>query len=301
MKKPNFFIIGAPKCGTTSLAAWLSEHPNIYMSPVKEPHFFNTDLNYINTPSRREYERLFRGATDEHKAVGEASVFYLFSKVAVPHIEQELPGARYIVMVRNPVDMAYSLHEQQVFSGNEHIKDFAEAWRLSEERAKGRAVTRWCREPLLLAYHLVCRVGEQVQRLLETVPREHVLILVLDDLREDARREYLRVLDFLGVPDDGRQYFPVHNPAKERRWPWLRRGVLAAGKASGAVKQWLGIPGRGTGLLNAIDRANVRFRPREPMPPDLRAELTDYFREDIHLLAQLLDRDLSAWLEVKTA
>jgi len=300
VKKPNFFIIGAPKCGTTSLAAWLSEHPNIYMSPLKEPHFFNMDLKYHNVSNSRDYWLLFDGVTSEHKAVGEASVFYLFSKTAVPRIEKEVPGAKYIVMVRNPVDMAYSLHEQQVVAGNEHIKDFAQAWHLSEKRAKGQEVTRWCREPKLLDYKSVCKLGEQLERLFKIVPRERVLVLVLDDVKENPRREYLKVLNFLGVSDDGRTEFPVYNPAKERRWPWLRRAVLAMGRASRSVKKALGIPTvRGTGILNRIDKLNIRYRPRPPMPPELRAEITEYFRDDVLLLSRLLDRDFSTWLKLE--
>jgi len=299
VKKPNFFIIGAPKCGTTSLAAWLSEHPNIYMSPLKEPHFYNTDLGNCKL-TRREYELLFHGATDKHKAVGEASTSYLFSRVAVPRIEKELPGSRYIVMIRNPVDMAYSFHEELVTLGYEHIKDFAKAWQLSEERAKGRAVTQWCHEPKLLDYKSVCRLGEQLERLFKIVPRERVLVLVLDDVKENPRREYLKVLNFLGVSDDGRTEFPVYNPAKERRWPWLRRAVLAMGRASRSVKKALGIPTvRGTGILNRIDKLNIRYRPRPPMPPELRAEITEYFRDDVLLLSRLLDRDFSTWLKLE--
>lgn len=299
MKKPNFFIIGAPKCGTTSLAMWLSEHPKIYMSPMKEPHHFNTDLRYVLTPSRRDYELLFRGATREHKAIGEASVFYLFSKLAVPRIEKELPGSRYIVMVRNPVDMAYSLHEQQIVSGNEHIKNFIEAWRLSEERAKGRKVTRWCREPKLLDYKSVCKLGEQIERLFKLVPRERVLVLVLDDVRENPRREYLKALDFLGVPDDGRTSFPVYNTAKERRWPWLHRLLLAIGRMNEFTKRSLGVPiVWGTGILKRIDKLNLRYRTRPPMPLQIRAELVEYFQSDIFLLSQLLKRDFSDWLQV---
>lgn len=300
MKKPNFFIIGAPKCGTTSLAAWLAEHPNIYMSPVKEPHFFCTDLQYINIHNLHDYLLLFKGASKEHKAVGEASTCYLFSKTAVPNIEKELPGSRYIVMIRNPVDMAYSLHEQQLFSGYEHIKDFAQAWRLSEERAQGRKVTKWCRDPKLLDYKSVCKLGEQLERLFRIVPRDRVLVLVLDDIKENPRREYLKVLDFLGVPDDGRTTFPIYNPAKERRWPRLQKVVFTMSKISPRIKKALGIPTNwGIGIFTALDKINIRYRPRPPMPPALRAELVEFFRSDIQLLSQLLDRDFSEWLKVK--
>lgn len=297
MKKPNFFIIGAPKCGTTSLAMWLSEHPNIYMSPIKEPHYFSSDLRIDPlTQDRHIYYKLFQRAGNEHKAVGEASANYLFSKVAVPRIEAELPNSKYIVMLRNPVEMAYALHEQQIYNGIEHIKDFAEAWRLSEERARGRYVSQRCSEPLLLAYHLQCRLGELMQRLLNTVPRERVLILLLDDLKENPRREYLRVLNFLGVPDDGRQDFPVYNPAKERRWIWLHQAVMIAARASSVVKRRVLRTPRGIGLLQALDRWNVVFRPRKSLDPEIRAELTKYFRKDIELLSELIGRDLSGWV-----
>jgi len=297
-KKPNFFIIGAPKCGTTSLAAWLAEHPNIYMSPVKEPHFYSTDLNYFKTRTERDYARLFLGTNERHIAVGEASVFYLFSQVAIPRIEKECPGARYIVMVRNPVEMAHSLHEQQLFAGYEHIPDFEAAWQLSPERREGRAVSRWCREPKLLDYQSVCQVGQQLKRLFTIVPRTRVLVLVLDDMREDPRREYLKVLEFLGVPDNGRVEFPVKNPAKQRRSSWMRKMELTIGNVSRTMKETFGIPlTRGTGVLQAMNRFNREYRPRSPLSPALRAELTEYFRTEILLLERFLHRDLSSWLD----
>ena len=298
VKKPNFFIIGAPKCGTTSLGAWLSEHPEIYMSPVKEPHFYNTDMKYVHVKSWKEYERLFNSVTDKHIAVGEASVWYLFSQVAVPRIERELSDVKYIVMIRNPVDMAYSLHEQLVVAGNEHIKDFMKAWHLSEERARGRFIGRWCRDPKILDYKSACLLGKQVGRLYENVPKERVLILLLDEIKTNPRKEYLKVLNFLSVPDDGRIEFPVFNAAKERKYLWLRYMVMAAGRASGAMKKFFGLSGRGTGLLISIDKRNIRYRPRPPMPVEIREELVEYFREDLRLLSTLIDKDLSKWLEM---
>lgn len=290
-RMPNFFIIGAPKCGTTSLAAWLAEHPNIYIPPVKEPHFFNTDLHYNNVQSRSQYEGLFRGSTKEHKAVGEASVFYLYSKVAVPLIEQGLPGSRYIVMIRNPVEMAYSLYEQQMFSGNEHITDFGKAWGLSEERARGRHVKRRCREPALLAYSRVCRLGEQLARLFERVPRERVLVLLLSDVKKNPRAEYLRILSLLNVADDGRTDFPARNSAKERRWPYIHHAVNLAH----TLKRQLGLPSYGSRLSKAIEAANTRTRSRVPLSLEIEKNMISYFRDDVELLEELLMHNLSSW------
>jgi hypothetical protein len=296
-RRPNFFIIGAPKCGTTSLAYWLAEHPNIYMSPIKEPHFFCIDFNIKIIPNQNEYYRLFQKAGDRHIAIGEASTSYLYSQWAVPRIEQELPGARYIVMIRNPVEMAVSWHDELVFLGLEPIRDFETAWRLSPERRSDPRVTRQCAEPKWLDYPSVCRLGEQLERLLGVVPRQRVLVLVLDDLKECPRREYLKVLNFLGVPDDGRQEFPVKNPAKERRWPRLYQGIRRIGRVSWKVKRWLGIPThRGTGILQVMNNINVRYRPRPTLSMELRKELIESFKEDVEKLGYLIGRDLSHWI-----
>lgn len=131
MKKPNFFILGAPKCGTTSMAAWLGEHPRIYTSAIKEPFFFSTDIRNQLVRTRPTYLRLFSGVRKEHLAVGEASATYLFSQAAVPSIEEHLPGARYTVMLRNPVELGYALHDQRIREFNENVKDFRRAWHLA--------------------------------------------------------------------------------------------------------------------------------------------------------------------------
>ena len=188
MKKPNFFILGAPKCGTTSLANWLGQHPQVYFSPIKEPHFFNTDDTFRNVTDVDTYLQLFEGAGLEHLAVGEASTWYLYSETAVPEIERFTGGdARYVVCLRNPVDMAYSLHAQILFSGNETIPDFCQAWSLQEERAKGRKLPALSNEKTHLQYFRACALGTLVERLLKTVPRSRVHFVFLDDLSADLR------------------------------------------------------------------------------------------------------------------
>lgn len=291
MPRPNFFILGAPKCGTTSLASWLGEHPKIYMSPTKEPHFFNTDDKHPGVPTQALYEQLFSGAQASHQAIGEASVWYLYSQTAVTNIEAYSRDARYVVCLRNPTEMAYSLHEQQVVNGIEHITNFQDAWHQSEARMRGESVTRVCQEPQHLAYQTVCKLGTQLERLLNSVERERVLPLLLDDLREAPRQEYLRVLRFLQIEDDGRTTFEVHNTAKERRWPLLQRAILVVG----GVKRRLGIQ-QGLGILSGLDRKNLRHRPRLPMGPSMRKELQSHFQPDIKRLSGLLGRDLSHWL-----
>jgi Sulfotransferase domain len=293
--RPNFFILGAPKCGTTSLAAWLSQHPNIYMSPTKEPHYFNTDHKRLLN-SLRSYERLFAGANEKQSAIGEASVWYLSSTEAVKNILAYNRAAKFIVMLRNPVDMAPSLHEELVFTGREDVTDFAAAWSLQEARARGEHLPRMVWEPKYVQYGDLCRLGAQVKRLLNHVPRERVKFLFLDDMHVDSGAVYREALQFLGVPDDGRTVFPIQNQAKERRW----RNMLAIAWAASVVKRALRIE-RGFGLWGRLDTMNRIERPREPMGDDMRKSLQDYFSADTALLQELVRRDLSAWRPMRIA
>lgn len=242
------------------------------------------------TPKRKDYEEYFADAGSQHRAVGEGSVWYLYSKIAVPQIEEYCPAARYIVCLRNPVEMAYSLHEQKIVTGHEHIRDFAQAWKLSDARLNGEMISRWCPEPSHLAYGTACKLGEQLQRLYSVVPRERVLTVLLDDVKENPRRVYLEVLRFLGVDDDGKTEFKIENTAKELRSAPLRKFVLAMGW----IKRFLGIR-KGLGILQAIDRNNLNYRAREKMDTQLKRDLEIYFNQDIALLETLLGRDLSAW------
>lgn len=291
MRGPNFFILGAPKCGTTSLAAWLAGHGEIYIPPVKEPHFFNTDDARAGCTSA-EYAAMFAAANPRHRAVGEASVWYLSSSVAVRNILDREPQARFIVMVRNPVEMAVALHMEMLLAGHETVRDFRAAWDLQEERRAGRhlPLMNWATRRFL--YGDVCRLGAQVQHLLAVVPRERVLVVVLDDLVADARAEYLRVLRFLGVEDDGRTAFPIHNRARIPRW----RGVARAAHLMLEVKNRLGV-NFGLKLWDAIAAANRVDGARPPLDADTSALLRAHFADDVRLLGSMLDRDLGHWLQ----
>lgn len=290
-RKPNFFILGAPKCGTTSLAVWLSEHPNIFMSPEKEPHFFNTD-DRRGVTTLDQYENLFRNTRKEHIAIGEASVWYLSSSEAVSNILKYNPDARFIVMVRNPIEMAPALHGQMLLAGLESVRDFSKAWYLQEERRQGRRLPAfsWTRRRFL--YGDICSVGAQLEKLLSVVSANRVLVIILDDLGVDPHREYLRVLKFLDCPDDERLEFPVYNTAVNLRWVALTRffGCLSE------IKCRLGMLSH-TGLAAPLNRINQFCEPRPKLSAAMEAALKKYFRGDVERLSRLLDRDLRSWVD----
>lgn len=299
---PNFFIVGAPKCGTTSLSSYLSWHEKIFVSKVKEPHYFASDLEaYRPVKSFPQYQRLFLKCSDSHLAVGEASTWYLYSKVAIRNIYDYNPASKLIVMIRNPIDLVYSLHSQLVYSFHENQTDFYQAWNLQKDRSKGKRIPRSCRQPELLQYAQVGMLAEQVERLYQTFPQEQVKIILFDDFIADTKRIYEEVLNFLRVPFEQRDYFPRMNENKAHRIQWLGR-ILQ--KPSNKPARWLvrvdaalsKFPGfEKINFKNRLLEMNLRTDKRAPLDVVLREELAKTFRADVQRLSLLLGKDLNHW------
>lgn len=285
MKKPNTFIIGAPKCGTTSLANWLSEHPDTFICPTKEPNYFLFDI--ARPPlSLGAYEKLFRASEERHRVVFEASTSYLYSHVAVPAILSYANSPRFVVMTRDPVEMAPSLHQQRLFSGQEDEPDFERAWRLQADRLCGRHIPARCPDLQLLQYGWWCQLGEQLSRLHRWVSPDHIHIIPSESLHTSPRQEYLGLLRFLGLEDDGRKNFPKANSARQHTAPAIRNFVRSAN----TLARRIGLPYVRTGLTKKIDDRFSAPRARQRMTAALRGELEEYFATDKQLLQEVLDR-----------
>lgn len=291
MAVPNLFLVGAPKCGTTSLWTWLKTHPQVLMSKVKEPNYFNSDILVDKRYSWPAYLRLFANADPACKWVGEASALYLRSQVAVRNILAVSEGAHFIVCVRNPLDMAISLHAQNVRTGYESTRDFAKAWRLQAVRKRGQCLPRFRGDVGDLIYGEVCLLGRQVKRLMDLVNRERVRVVVFDDLAECAEREYERILEFLGVERDQRQEFRKRNVSRmvPRAISLSIRG-LAFMKARSGIRSSFGV-------MRALERVFGYVEAPCAIPPGLRAQMCSYFRSDVELLSNTLGRDLTHWVE----
>lgn len=305
MKKPNFFIIGGSRCGTTALSEYLREHPRIFMSLPKEPGYFAAHLPYPRFRFARnddEYMNLFKRATDDHIAVGEASAIYMYYPEAIRAIRAFNPDAKLVAMVRNPVDMVYSWHSLLQYWFEEDEPDFRKAWELQDVRAKGEHVPEKCRDYRVLLYRDVGKFGEQMEAVCSIWPREQVRCYLLDDFAEDTKGLYEDILSFLGVPSDGRTEFPRINENKQHRNQSLARFVAQPPeiwlKTSMLLKKTTGI--EHFGILEALMLRTARKATRPKLDPAFRAELIEVFRDDIHKLSRLLDRDLSHWLEDRT-
>lgn len=263
------------------------------MSTPKEPCYFAKDLSYPNSPRNdEEYLRCFAGARDDHLVVGEASVDYLYSQVAVPNALQFSPDSRFMVMVRNPIDMARSLHAYSYQILLEDVEDFETAWRLQEERSDGRSLPPVCHQRDFVLYGRLCKLGEQLERLFRWVPRERIHVAVFDDLVRDPGAVYRNALHFLGVPDDGRMEFPPRNATRSHKSRLIRRTT----QSLLALRRRLPVRSFGVPVLGWLISVNQGAVARSAIKPALRAELTEYFRSDVELLSELLDRDFSGWL-----
>jgi sulfotransferase family protein len=293
-------MVGAPKCGTTALYHYLRQHPNVFMPKVKEPHFFATDLApYPSFKKLDDYTRLFAESTDEHLSVGEASVYYLRSSVAIANISKYRPDAKLIAMFRNPVEMVYSLHSQLLHWSIETVSDFEAAWRLQNRRSHGIDLPPGVRSPLLVQYAQVGQLGTQTQRLLSIFPREQVKLILYDDFAASPGKVYGEVIDFLGIPHDKRTDFPRINENKRVRLTWLRdfyrRPPPMLRKAFRRLKQVVGAEGVDAVTSKIMDLNTVREH-RPPLSPEFRSELVEAFREEVALLSRILDRDLHHWV-----
>jgi hypothetical protein len=189
------------------------------MPDRKEPHFWGRDLEgswpyFIR--DRAQYLSLFAAARGK-KRVGEASVFYLYSRRAAREIRAFDPAARLIVMLRNPVDMMHSLHAQFVAFGNEDIRDFAAALDAEADRKRGRRRPRFPGYPgQVLFYRDVARYTEQVARYFDAFGREQVHVILHQDLKRDPARVVRDVCRFLGLDARLAPRFRVLNSNRRR-------------------------------------------------------------------------------------
>ena len=289
--KPGLFIVGAPKCGTTAWVKYLGDHPRIAFSKIKEPHYFALDLpGFREVQTEREYEALFSNAGDA-AVLGEASVLYLFSTTAAEEIRKYNPDAHILILLRPQEEYLPSWHQQLLYTFQEKLDDFGEAWRLSGHR-RPDTIPETCKEPKLLDYKAMGRFHEQVARFLVNFPSSQVCVLRFEEWVRDPRKTYLEVLSFLGVEDDGRTEFRPVNEAKRHRWD-------ALGKMLQYPPKWLLPPIRlakaalgkeSLGLADALTNLN-RKSDKTAVDPQLEAEIRAFYRQDNRLLDDLLARE----------
>jgi hypothetical protein len=304
-KKPNFFIVGAPKCGTTALQDYLVQHPDIFMPSAtegletvmggkKELHYFGSDLAF----GGRDLEKYlaYFAPAGEQSCLGEASVFYLYSQQAAAEIKAFNPQARIIIMLRNPVDVMYSWHSQQVYWGDEDIPDFQTALAAERDRQQGQRLPNQPDHPIpCFFYQEIVKFTEQVQRYFDVFGREQVHVIIFDDFTKDTLHSYQQTLNFLGVDASFVPELKVVNANKTVRNPTLQKFLRNP-------PPWLKSLGKSLtptflyrGARTKMLRYNIQEAPRSAMNEDLRRELMDKLSPEVEQLSSLLGRDLTYW------
>ncbi len=294
-KKPNLFVLGAGKSGTTSLYMYLAAHPEIFMSPVKEPTFFSDCFQVVADPIT--YLQLFQKATHQ-RWIGEASHAYLSHPGAADCLKACFPESRFIVILRNPADRALSLYRHMALHGDECSPTFEAALAAEECRVADPAFYRG--NPQYYYNFLYVRSGlycEQIERYFARFTRERFLFLTFDELSLDPRGTVRRMYEFLDVDAAFVPPLEVHNASRfvdsARRQYWLKH----------RIKPWLvRLAGRRGATLadRLMDRNRAPARPA-PMHPVTRQRLARQFSAEVANLETLIHRDLSAWKAAEVA
>ena len=276
---PNTFIAGVQKCGTTALHHLLGQHPDVFFPRApQEIHFFDVEKNFRK--GLDWYESLFSDWSGQ-RVVAQTSPLYLFEPKVPGRIHAVVPHARFIVILRNPVDRAYSHYWHEVKHGAEKLS-FEDALEREQDR-----IRQGFEERRHFSYASRGEYASQLSRYLEYFPRERILTLRFEDLAQDVDELLRRCADFLEVDVGGfseaRRQHGVRNTAGMPRSPLAH----ALGRKLGRRFPRLG---------HAIAHWNLKPTKYEAMKGDTRKALERRFEDDIRRTALLTGMELGAWL-----
>ncbi len=300
MAVPDFFVAGAPKAGTTAVHAALARHPSLYMSSVKEPKFFLTGgppparggpgdvQTYREHVWRRDqYEALFDPAPPGTLR-GESTPFYLYNRDAQRRIRAQIPGARLIVILRDPVERAHSNWTHLWSAGLDPVGDFVAACAEEERRIAAGWADFW-------HYTALGRYGKQLEHLYTVFPPEQVLVFRYRALVESPARVLDRICAFLDVPQGILTEVPRENVTAHPRRSLRHVAVSRAQRISTAVS---GILPGAAALTGTLERILQRDSPpRQPLTWAQRQALIPRFEDDIRLLEVITGEDFGDWLQ----
>lgn len=304
MKKPNFFIVGSRRCGTTALYNYLKRHPDIYMPSLKELHYFGSDLilERIKWGNNLDgYLRYFSRAKDE-KMVGEASPYYLFSKNAAKEIKRFSPKAKIIINLRNPVDQIYSSYNQLLLRGIEKIPDFENALRAEKSRKNSKEQLDKVKYQLLL-YCYIADYYKHIKRYLKVFGKKNVHIIIFEEFRDNTPKIYKETLNFLGVDDSFTLNFDkintsrVKNSGEILQFPLVYRLLKIVENHKSGLNNL--IPSKyfkfGDFVFNLLEAKGSSIANNKKPSQKASKYIINNLYPDIRRLEKLLDKDLSDW------
>jgi hypothetical protein len=298
MNKPNFLIIGAAKSGTTSIYQYLGQHPSIYLSPIKETNFFATnfvdgepkleELNFTLEQARKSdfpitnleaYQKLFDEVSPKQTAVGEVSPLYMNSFISAKKIKSHLPDAKLIVILRNPIDRAYSGYQMQLRQTDEG-RSFVSNLDLDE---------------------IYIRTGfyyDQLKRFFDTFDRNQIKVLLFEDFKQNTLKYIQEIFEFIEVdntfiPDMSMKFNQGGIPKNKSLYNFLLYSEISMTIRKG-IKLFMPLEIRrrlGTKLNNSL------LSKPQPLTPEVRETLKTIYQEDILKLEKLINKELQQWLK----
>jgi hypothetical protein len=290
---PNFLIVGAPKCGTTAMWRYLHQHPEIYLSQRKDLHFFGSDLDFLKRQRFSKDEYLSHFEQSNQKAIGEASVWYLYSQNAAKEIFEYNPKMKIIIMLRDPVQMIYAHYTQMKFNGlgDEDLSTFEEALEAETDRKNGLRIPKHCPLTCTLFYREIAKVATQIERYQNIFPKEQILFLFQEDMKTNMAELYRNTLHFLDVDTIFSPDFARVNTHKEVRFELLRKVI---GKTPQRVKDK--IPQRPRTMVSkAIRKYNSKHAERKTLSPETDVMIRKELDGEIQKLSEICKRDLEHW------
>jgi hypothetical protein len=310
------FVVGAPRCGTTSLSRYLKSHPDVCFSRVKEPHFFSEhDLSPLATDELRgvvqeRYLDRYFAHREPSRLMAEASVTYLYVPERLEPILRLWPDAKFVISIRSPLQMIPSLHQRLFHNGDETVRQFRRAWELVPERRAGRSVPTRCADPRWLDYWEIGQLGKYVKKFIDTIGPERCFISIFDDFAEGPGEQYRKLLQFLGLPDDGRTEFGRHRESLGVRIAWLQRLLKRPPKSAisllghdayrerfGAPKPPKPVAQHVLSIRKRLLKWNRAPAPKLHIDDALLSEMRAMYRDDIALLSGVVGRDLTHWID----
>ncbi len=292
---PDFFIVGAPRSGTTALCNYLRMHPELFISSPKEPTYFGRDLTPKKFPTLESYRALFVN-TGKARRAGDGSVAYLASDFAADEIHAFSPDASIIIILRDPVEMMHSLHLKHYLMGIEPCRTLEEALAAEPGRlATGAGVPADTCAKVISVRRRATYVP-QVLRFLDRFGAARVKMFLFDDFKANPTRIFHETCRFLGVKDDFMPCCAPHNvgrQVKSKRWhEFLTRSPRWA---QTLARVCIPFPAMRRSLQRRMAKCNQGIGKPDPMSDELRARLKQDFAAEVKELSRLTGWDLSHW------
>lgn len=315
------FIVGAPRSGTTTMARWLQAHPQVLFPFVKEPHFFTQyDLRGLGEAELRRrveedyLDRYFPPAEESRTTGADCSVSYLYTPEQLEPVLRLWPNSRFIVSVRDPLTLLPSLHKRLIFTGDETIRRFEDAWAAVPDRAAGRRIPWSTIDPRLLRYDEAARYATYVERLFAAVGRERCLVMLFDDLLAEPEGQHRRLLEFAGLDLVPAPEMKAERSGKGVRYLFLQqilnrpprfllpylttvRFQRRFNKKAGRKGDATDLGSRSKSLRKRLLAWNRAPDDKTPVPVATQQDIKVHFQDEIDRLGKLIGRDLGHWLQ----